>query len=180
MDLRVATHILIVQPCPIQFSAIAVADYIDLLCFFWLMFRFMLITLILVYYDKTYKCKDESLLKIYLLVLSALHFIMLVIEIVIVLISSRGTIAYPKPRRFLPLALYAQILFFVLEFSWDVVGVVWAYDKSIDCDQSHQVLIFTRTVLVWNLMISGSVGIYLVIRIGKELVMHSCFIIVNP
>ena len=130
--------------------------------------RFVLITLVLIYYDKNYKCKDENLLKIYLYVLGALHAIMLLIEVVIVVISSRGTIADPNPRRFLPYAFYVQLIVFLMEFSWDVVGVVWAYDPRIDCDRSHQVLIFTRIVLVWNMIISGSVGTYLFVRIGKS------------
>lgn len=127
----------------------------------------MLIALILIYYNKSYECNDENPLKIYLYVLITSHIIMLLIEVVIVVISSRGTIANPMPRKCLPFALYVQMFFFVLEFSWDVVGVVWAYDPRIDCDRSHQVLIFTRAVLVWNLVLSGSVGTYLFLRIGN-------------
>ena len=119
-------------------------------------------------YNRSYKCNDEKVLKLYLFVLTGLHFCMMVIEVVIIVISSRGTIANPKPRSGLPKALYIQLTFFVLEFAWDIVGVLWAYDPSIDCDQSHQVLVFIRAVLVWNFIISVSVGLYLFIRIGTQ------------
>ncbi len=92
---------------------------------------------------------------------------MIILEAIVVLISCRGTIANPEPRKRLPILLYIQFGFFVLEFGWDVVGVWWAYDPSIDCHQSHQVLIFTRIVLVWNMCVSLFVGFYMIIRIGK-------------
>lgn len=149
---------------------------LSLLFLFSLFYRFVLITVVLVSYDKSYKCNDEKLLKVYLFVLTGLHLCMLMTEIVIVLISSKGTIANPEPRRKLPIALYVQFIIFVIEFAWDIVGVVWAFDPSIDCHQSHQVLLFTRAVLVWNFFISVTVGFYLFLRIG--IYGHSHFLFV--
>ena len=117
-------------------------------------------------YDKGYSCDDEKLLKAYLSVLVGAHFCMCLIELSVVLISARGTIANPAPRKRLPIALYVQSIFFVLEFAWDIVGVLWAFDSTIDCPSSHSILILTRAILVWNLISSIVIGSYMILRIG--------------
>lgn len=147
------------------------------------MSRFGSIGYMLVDYDKEYYCDDEKLLKvwldlvaleylivhllqIYLIVLLGVHVLMALVEMVVVLISTRGTIADPSPRRWLSWALYVQILLSVGELAWDCVGVVWAFDPSIDCSYSHKVLVYVRIVLVWNLFTTLVIGSYLFIRIG--------------
>lgn len=120
----------------------------------------------LVTYDRRYDCDDERLLKIYLCVLVTIHFCMSLVELSVVLISVRGTIANPAPRKKLHLALYVQAGFFVIEFIWDIVGVLWAFDPTIDCPSSHSILILARGILVWNLITSTLVGGYLIVRIG--------------
>lgn len=130
--------------------------------------RFIFIALILVNYEKSYECKDERLLRIYLGILTGLQAGMVIVEVATIIISCRGTIANPEPRKKLPIMLYIQLCIFVIEFIWDIVGVLWAFDPSIDCHKSHQVLIFTQAVLVWNFIISIAVGSYLFITIGKH------------
>ena len=120
----------------------------------------------LVDYDKEYHCDDERLLKIYLIVLLGVHVLMCVVAVVIAIFSARGTIANPTPRNKLAWLLYIQTVLFLLELVWDCVGVVWAFDPSIDCRASHKVLLFVRFVLVWNLFSSIVVFGYLIVRIG--------------
>lgn len=91
---------------------------------------------------------------------------MVMVEITIVVISSMGTIANPEPRRRIHVPLYIQMTMFVFEFGWDIVGVVWAFDPDIDCHRSHSVLILSRIILVWNLLTSSVVGVYLIARLG--------------
>ena len=128
--------------------------------------RFISIGYALVVYDRDYDCDDERLLKIYLCVLVTIHFSLSLVELSILLISARGTIANPAPRRKLYIALYIQVAFFVVEYAWDVVGVLWAFDPSMDCPTSHTILILVRGILIWNLITSSLVGIYLIVRIG--------------
>ena len=96
---------------------------------------------------------------------------MIMVEVTIVVISSMGTIANPEPRRKIHIPLYVQMTLFVFEFSWDIVGVVWAFDPAIDCHHSHSVLILSRTILVWNLFSSSMMWIYLIIRLGIIILM---------
>ena len=131
--------------------------------------RFVSIGVVLLTYDKSYACHDEHLLKIYLFVLTGFHLLMAIMEMSIVMLSASGTIANPRPRRNIRIPLYIITGIFVLEFAWDVVGVIWAFDPTIDCHKSHTVLLVTRCVLVWNFIGSVSVGLYLIFRIGKSM-----------
>lgn len=117
-------------------------------------------------YDSDYLCNDERLLKIYLVVLLAVHVLMAILEVVAVLFSARGTIANPAPRNKLPWILYVQTLLLFVELAWDCVGVVWAFDPTTDCSASHKVVIFVRMVLLWNLFSAAIIASYMVVRIG--------------
>ena len=128
--------------------------------------RFVSIGYVLVDYNKAYKCNDEKMLKFYLIVLVGIQIIMIIIEVMVVLYSAQGTIANPGPRKNLKWVLYVQAAWFIVEFAWDCVGVIWAFDPLIDCPMSHQVLVLVRIVLIWNLASSVSITMYLVIRVG--------------
>ncbi len=118
-------------------------------------------------YDRSYECNDDHLLKIYLFILSGFHVVAAIVEVSIVVLSASGTIAKPDPRRSICIPLYILTGIFVLEFAWDIVGVIWAFDPAIDCHRSHSVLILARAVLVWNFIGSISFGSYLILKIGK-------------
>ena len=135
-----------------------------------LSFRFVLIGTIFLTYNNSYHCNDENLLKIYLFVLTGIHICLVIVEVVIVMISARGTISNSEPRKNIHIPLYIQLALFVLAFAWDVVGVVWIFDPSIDCHKSHSVLLLARSILIWNMMMSTSVGMYLFLRIGTYLI----------
>lgn len=128
--------------------------------------RIVLIGVVILDYDKDYHCDDEKLLKVYLAVLVGAHFCMALVELSVVQISARGTIANPAPRKNLYVALYVQSVFFLLEFIWDIVGVLWAFDPTIDCPSSHSIVILARVILVWNLISSITIGSYMIVRIG--------------
>ena len=123
---------------------------------------------VLLTYDQSYVCHDEKLLKIYLFILTSVHLLMLIVEMTIIVTSSMGTIANPEPRRNIHIPMYIQMVLYTFEFAWDIVGVIWAFDPSIDCHRSHSVLILSRSVLIWNLITSSIVGFYLILRIGSN------------
>ena len=128
--------------------------------------RFASIVYVLVDYDKQYQCDDEHLLKIYICTLMGLQIVAVFIQLIVIIVSSRGTIADSQPRRYLKWILYIQTVVFVVELIWDIVGVIWSFDPTIDCSSSHQVLILARIVLTWNLISSVSIATYVLIRIG--------------
>lgn len=134
--------------------------------FFFNIFRFGLFGFVLVTYDRDYHCNDDKLLKLYLCILSGIHVVMCLIEVVVIMNSARGTMANPAPRKNIAILLYIEAVVFVLKFAWDVVGVPWAFDPSIDCHSSHPVLLLARGILIWNLLLSITMGSYAILRIG--------------
>ena len=117
-------------------------------------------------YDRDYKCDDEKLLRSYLCVLTGVHITMCLVEVAAISISARGTMADPSPRKNISIVLYVEAGIFIVKFTWDVIGVLWAFDPSIDCPDSHPILILARCILVWNLFTSLAMALYAFIRIA--------------
>ena len=128
--------------------------------------RFCLFGYILNTYDRDYRCEDEKLLRLYLCILTGVHIAMCLIEVVTISISARGTMADPSPRKNISKVLYVEAGIFTVKFAWDVVGVLWAFDPSIDCPDSHPILILARCVLLWNLFASVAMALYAILRIA--------------
>ena len=92
--------------------------------------------------------------------------VMMLLQSVAMVISSRGTIANPYPRRHLKWIMYAQTGWFLIELVWDIVGVQFVFDPIIDCSSSHRVLVMARVFSVWNLTTSIIALLYFAIRFG--------------
>ena len=121
---------------------------------------------VLLDYDKEYQCDDEHLLRIYVIILMGIEAVVTLSNMIVVIVSSRGSIDDDRPRRHLPLILYTQTALLVVHFGWDCVGIAWAFDPSIDCPSSHKVLVLVRMVLIWNTSLSVIGAGYLVVRVG--------------
>lgn len=103
-----------------------------------------------------------------------MQFSSVIPQLLVVAISAQGTIANPNPRRHIQWVLYIQMILIVVEFTWDCMGAVWAFDPAINCPSSNHVLIFTRFILVWNIFSAISIVIYLLIRIGLCQIICRC------
>lgn len=130
------------------------------------MCRFCLFGYVLNTYNRSYTCDDEKLLRLYLCILTGIHIIMCLIEMMVIMISARGTMANPAPRKNISTTLYIETAVFVFKFTWDIIGVLWAFDPSIDCPTSHPILVLTRFVLIWNLLTSVAMALYAFVRIA--------------
>ena len=128
--------------------------------------RFCLFGYVLNTYDRSYKCEDEKLLRFYLCILTTVHIVMCLIEVAAIFISARGTMADPSPRKNLYIVLYVEATVFVMKFAWDIIGVLWAFDPSIDCPESHPILVLARGILFWNLFTSSAMALYVFVRIA--------------
>lgn len=135
-------------------------------CLIWCCPRFIAAGITLIDYDREYMCHDDRLLKLFLLVQLGIQLLMVVLECIGLFISTRGTIANPNPRRHLKWILYTQVVWFIVELIWTIVGVQWVFDPMTDCAVSHHVLILARIVSVWNLLASLLVLLYFVLRFG--------------
>lgn len=131
-----------------------------------LCYRLLTISIVLVFFSNISNCGELWLLKVYLFVLLALHSAMGVVELSGLIVSARGTIANPSPRRHIHIVLYVLTACFIVECSWDIVGFLWAFDPDLECSKQHNLLIFVRCLLVWNTCTSVAATGYMFIRIG--------------
>ena len=133
--------------------------------------RLLTISIVLVFFSSVSNCEELQLLKVYLFVLLALHSAMGAVELSGLIVSARGTIANPHPRRHIHIVLYVLTACFIVEFSWDIVGFLWAFDPDLECSKQHNLLTFVRCLLVWNTWTSVAATGYMFFRMG---VIH-CF-----
>ena len=136
------------------------------LCHFICSYRIFIISLTLGSYEKQHdNCDTEHLLQAYLIVLVVIHGIMIFAELSIALMSARGTIANPQPRRHIPYLLYGKMLFFAFEVGWDMVGIAWAFDPSLNCKSPNSLLKLARFLLIWNCVFSVIFALYMLFKI---------------
>lgn len=133
--------------------------------------RLLAISIVLVFFSSAGNCGELWLLKVYLFVLLTLHGMMGIIELSGLIVSARGTIANPSPRRHIHIVLYVLTACFMIEFAWDIVGFFWAFDPDLECGKQHNLLLFVRCLLVWNTWTSVVVTGYMFFRIGM---IHCC------
>ena len=125
-----------------------------------------MIGLAVVFFSDDDNCTEMNLLKVYLIVVIALHIAMMIVELAGCVVSSRGTIVNPKPREHIYIILYVLLACFLVEIVWDIIGFVWAFDPNLECYQRHFLLTFIRCLLFWNAFASITATAFLFIRIG--------------
>lgn len=76
-------------------------------------------------YQPSFSCNESLLLHIYYIGYLAIMGSILLTQIFIVAISSRGTIMFPHPRRHMDKFVYVRLSLVALEIIWNVVGIVW-------------------------------------------------------
>ena len=125
-------------------------------------------TTILVSFSGKHRCYEQKLFKFYIFTLMYIQFVSCLIQLAIMLVSGTGTIANPRPRRFIKWIIYLHTVVFAIEFIWESVGIVWVFDPILSCATSHFVLRMTRFILLWNLFISLFTALYMFLRTSLQ------------
>ena len=77
------------------------------------------------------QCEGGYLLKAYyigLLVILSCH---LVLDFLLIVLATRGTIVNPGPRKHMPILIYLKLLFIcVPELGWTIFGTYWAFEGT--------------------------------------------------
>ena len=59
-----------------------------------------------------------------------------ILDIALMIISSRGSIMNTRPRRHIHVPLYLKLALFLPELLWTVLGTYWAFDDQSNCTVS--------------------------------------------
>ena len=89
------------------------------------------------------RCKDASLLNVYFIGFLLLMFTIIFTQIMILIISSRGTISNARPRRKINIFLYMRILLLVIETVWNCIGVTWWMYTKTDFNSCPRLVYFS-------------------------------------
>lgn len=125
-------------------------------------------TSVLVTFSGKHGCYEQKVFKFYMYTLMCVQFLSCLVQLVIILNSGAGTIANPRPRRFIKWIIYLHTLIFVIEFLWESVGIVWVFDPALSCATSHFVLRMTRFILLWNVGISLMTALYMFLHTSLQ------------
>lgn len=94
----------------------------------------MALAVVLGLHQDSFQCNQGPLLKTYyigMLVILALHMLL---DLVIMWLSTRGTITNATPRKHMPIPLYLKLALFLPELAWTIMGTLWAFAEGSDCD----------------------------------------------
>uniref|UniRef100_A0A1X7VJF4 sn-1-specific diacylglycerol lipase n=1 Tax=Amphimedon queenslandica TaxID=400682 RepID=A0A1X7VJF4_AMPQE len=97
-----------------------------------------LMTSVLVSFSGKHRCYEESVFKFYMYTLMCIQFLSCLVQLVIMFISGAGTIANPRPRRFIKWIIYLHTFIFVIEFLWESVGIVWEKNRDFNLNLSKE------------------------------------------
>ena len=109
-------------------------------------------------------CQGGYLLKYYYLGLLAILACHLLLDIIIIIIASRGTIINPHARRHMPIFIYIKFLFYIPELAWTVFGTYWSFEKDT-VEGCNLVVIWTVRVAAlagWVIMLALVIGLLIV------------------
>ena len=127
-------------------------------------------------------CKGGELLYIYYLGLLVILPAHLILDVVMIVMATRGTIVEPRARRFVPLVLYVKLLLHVPELAWTVMGTYGGIQTHISTDPEADegcawsvVWAVRGTAIVgWLVIVSLLLGMFVVFDpLGKEVLTGS-------
>lgn len=105
---------------------------------FFCIYRFVIV---IVFYarngaDLDETCQEHVFLHVYFVGLIVFLVVTIILEVIIVHISRKGTISDSGARRYLPIVLYIRVVVAVPEVAWNAYGTWAAFEKSSDCQRS--------------------------------------------
>ena len=77
-------------------------------------------------------CKEANLLNVYFIGFVILMTAIIFTELMIVIISARGTISNSIPRKKINIFLYTRIVLIVFELVWNIIGIIWWVNTKTD------------------------------------------------
>ncbi|XP_067932543.1 diacylglycerol lipase-beta-like [Watersipora subatra] len=86
------------------------------------------------HFDQLASCKDAKVLEVFFIGMLCLLFLKILINILLIYHSSRGSIKECGARRAVPKVLYFKLTLFLLEIVWLVVGSFWSTAEYKHCN----------------------------------------------
>ena len=133
-------------------------------------------------HDRNYPCPSVGILRFFLIGVFVILSCLIVLDVAIGIISSRGTIYNSRPRRSLRYFLYIRLLLILPELTWTALGTYWTFDDSSDCPGEDIIVVRIAILANWCLFFIFLVMVYCLFdplgslpldgRIGKFFILY--------
>ncbi|XP_025097002.1 sn1-specific diacylglycerol lipase alpha-like isoform X4 [Pomacea canaliculata] len=113
----------------------------------------------LVHFETTQDCTKD--LHFHILAYIGILGVCLVLEVIIAVVSLRGTILSPEPRCSMEYLLYVRLFFGLVELAWLIVGAVWSGNHYQTCKpEAAKKALLGIMVCNWVMMLSCVISVW--------------------
>ncbi|XP_031774668.1 sn1-specific diacylglycerol lipase beta-like [Apis florea] len=112
------------------------------------------------YYEYTWNCQSGGVLvRVYLLGEGSFLIISILLLLIIIKLSSRGSIMETQARKYVEPFLAIKILLILPEIGWNVLGTFWIYGSNIKCSYEHYTMSVVQTLVFFDwVLIALTIG----------------------
>ncbi|PBC25090.1 diacylglycerol lipase-beta [Apis cerana] len=108
------------------------------------------------YYEYTWNCQSGGVLvRVYLLGEGSFLIISILLLLIIIKLSSRGSIMETQARKYVEPFLAIKILLILPEIGWNILGTLWMYGSSIKCSYEHYTMSVVQTLVFFDWVLIG-------------------------
>lgn len=108
------------------------------------------------YYEYTWSCQlGGELVRVYLLGEIAFLAVSILFMLIIIKLSSKGSIMETHARKYVEPLLTVKILFLLPEISWNILGSLWLFGPYVKCDYEHYTMNVTQALVVFDWILIG-------------------------
>lgn len=111
------------------------------------------------HHKEAFNCNGGHLLWTYYVGVLTLLSLSILLSIMIIHVSMKGSITNTFPRRRMPYLLYLKVLLGMPELTWNILGSFWAFGKSTGCETLAVWTVKGAVICGWCLCVIISVGI---------------------
>ncbi|ELU06110.1 hypothetical protein CAPTEDRAFT_162985 [Capitella teleta] len=120
------------------------------------------LAVVLALHKDNFECNLGYLLQMYYIAMLVILSLHMLLDVIIIAISTRGSITNATPRKRLPIFLYLKIVIFVPEIVFTILGTIWAFDRNSECDGWVVMTVKGVTVLGWIILFGLFIGVIII------------------
>lgn len=108
----------------------------------------------------TSRCSHGSyLLRLFLIGGMAILGVTLIVTVLLVCHSSRGTMMITEPRKHVPNLIVARVMLGIPELSWNIMGTVWLVNGQVKCEDATPLPILMKALVIYTWVAMGLIFI---------------------
>ncbi|KZC11064.1 Sn1-specific diacylglycerol lipase beta [Dufourea novaeangliae] len=108
------------------------------------------------YYQYTWNCRlGGDLVRVYLLGQVAFLVLTMLLMLIIVRQSAKGSIMETQARKYVEPLLTVKILLLLPEISWNILGSIWMFGGRVECSYDHYTITVVQALVLFDWILIG-------------------------